>query len=320
MVIRINYRNELSYSIRTSDYSSVHMRMGALHRRQLNKALEVIRAAFPEKYADKSFDNTGLLIDCSSNEESHANNAVKMLLTVDLTSRVADEAVKQGCNLILAYHPFIFPSWNRLNPQTNVQHASAIKLIQNNISVYSPHTAVDAVDGGVNDWLVESLVPKTVNITTKECIESTANTAPHDPITGYGRYFKLDKAVTLQEVVDVLKKNTGLSHVQIASLPYEISGNLHHEVQTVAVCAGSGSGVFRNLKETPDLYVTGELSHHEVLKYKEMGKAVILCNHSNTERGYVKTSMLQLLKRHDTAGLLQDVQVSETDRDPLNVV
>ena len=57
-------------------------------------------------------------------------------------------------------------------------------------------------------------------------------------------------------------------------------------VTSVAVCAGSGSGVLRNIPVS--LYLTGEMSHHDVLHAVQSGTNVILCDHSNTERGYLK--------------------------------
>ena len=72
---------------------------------------------------------------------------------------------------------------------------------------------------------------------------------------------------------------------------------------------------FKELREDVDLYYTGEMSHHEVLKLKEMGKTVIVCNHSNTERGFLQDVMQGLLQDDG-----HDVVVSKHDHDPLTVV
>lgn len=85
-------------------------------------------------------------------------------------------------------------------------------------------------------------------------------------------------------------------------------------MKTVAVCAGSGGSVLKNV--TADLYLTGEMSHHEVLHAVHTNKSVILCDHSNTERGYFKDMQTKLTNQ------LPDVTVhiSELDADPLSVV
>lgn len=86
-------------------------------------------------------------------------------------------------------------------------------------------------------------------------------------------------------------------------------------IQSVAVCAGSGSSVLRGTKA--DLWLTGEMSHHEVLDATHQRSSVVLTDHSNCERGYLKTLQprLQSLFEQNIT-----VIVSEKDRDPLEVV
>ena len=82
------------------------------------------------------------------------------------------------------------------------------------------------------------------------------------------------------------------------------------------MCAGSGSSVLNGVGA--DLYLTGEMSHHEVLHCTHSGHNVILCDHSNTERGFL-TDVLQG-KLHELLGNGVNITVSKTDRDPLQVV
>ncbi|CCD26868.1 uncharacterized protein NDAI_0I03000 [Naumovozyma dairenensis CBS 421] len=296
----------------------------ALYRSQLKTVINAITKYYPANYADHAWDNTGLLIDCSiPDEPSSAQNIpsmIKVLLTVDLTSLVAQEAIAKGCNMILAYHPFIFPSWKSLNPAKNIQQGNAIKLIQNGISVYCPHTAVDAAKGGVNDWLVqgiiggktEALIESSVSIEQLDSKVAQLNGNESDEV-GYGRFVTLKEYMTLDDIIKNVKKSLGIPYVQVSSMNEDLT---QHKIKTIALCAGSGSGVFKGLgsEQEVDLYYTGELSHHEILKYKEQGKAVIVCNHSNTERGYLKEIMSNLLKEK------VECTISETDADPLRVV
>ncbi|CAI4061430.1 uncharacterized protein SKDI_07G0470 [Saccharomyces kudriavzevii IFO 1802] len=281
----------------------------AITRAQLDKVVRSITKFYPQKYADKSWDNTGLLIDCSTG--ASANIQAKILLTVDLTKSVAQEAMDTDCNVIIAYHPFIFPSWNRLNPLTNPQHETAIKLIQNGISVYCPHTAVDAARGGVNDWLVNGL-NNGENVAKSYALETVSG--ENDDMVGYGRFVEFGKDISLRQIIENVKRALRVPHVQVASAAVPSTWD-QVMIKKAAICAGSGSGVFKQLKEDVDLYYTGEMSHHEVLKWKEMGKTVIVCNHSNTERGFLQDVMHGLLKDE---GL--EVLVSKNDHDPLTVV
>ena len=75
-----------------------------------------------------------------------------LLLTIDLTEAVADEAIASKSDLIITYHPILFRPANRLDAG-NAHDRTVMKLVQKNVAVYSPHTALDAVIGGVNDWL-----------------------------------------------------------------------------------------------------------------------------------------------------------------------
>ena len=87
------------------------------------------------------------------------------------------------------------------------------------------------------------------------------------------------------------------------------------EVTSIAVCAGSGSSVLKKVKA--DVYLTGEMSHHDVLDAVHNGTHVILCDHSNTERGYLGVFACKL------QGLLDDkieILLSKTDRDPLEIL
>lgn len=87
------------------------------------------------------------------------------------------------------------------------------------------------------------------------------------------------------------------------------------QVKVVALCAGSGSSVLQGVKA--DLYLTGEMSHHDILDAASQGINVILCEHSNTERGFL-SDLRDMLDSHLENKI--NIILSETDRDPLQVV
>ena len=111
----------------------------------------------------------------------------------------------------------------------------------------------------------------------------------------------------------MVKEHLKLPHVRLAKPHSKEDDPL---VKTVATCAGSGGSVLSGV--VADVYLTGEMSHHEVLEACSRGVAVILCEHSNTERDY-----LQLVYKGRLEAALDgrvEVVVSESDRDPLQVV
>ena len=79
----------------------------------------------------------------------------KILLTNDLTEPVLDEAIKEHANMIITYHPAIFSPLKRLT-QSEWKQRSIVKCIENRIAVYSPHTTWDAIEGGINDWILSA--------------------------------------------------------------------------------------------------------------------------------------------------------------------
>lgn len=80
-------------------------------------------------------------------------------------------------------------------------------------------------------------------------------------------------------------------------------------ISSAAICAGSGSSVVNGIDA--DLYLTGEMLHHDVLEATQNGRNVILCNHSDSERGFLK--IFQSKFQNESLRVL----VSEVDKDCL---
>jgi dinuclear metal center YbgI/SA1388 family protein len=114
--------------------------------RDVTNALEAIA---PLRYAAE-WDNVGLLIG------SPQWQADSILLTIDLTEDVLAEAKSVGANMIVAYHPPIFHPLKTLT-DSEVRQAIVLEAARAGIAVYSPHTALDAAPGGLNDWLARGL-------------------------------------------------------------------------------------------------------------------------------------------------------------------
>lgn len=131
---------------------------------------------------------------------------------------------------------------------------------------------------------------------------------------GYGRSIKLKKPETIGSVVEKVKELTELKNVRLALANEK---TIDSKVSTIAVCAGSGSTVFSALRQV-DLQITGELSHHAVLDAIHRGTTVILCDHTNTERGFLRV-VKEKFQRIFADGRI-DFVISRRDRDPLEIV
>lgn len=257
----------------------------------------------PLALADRSWDNVGVLVDSAD-----SNHSGVVMLTVDLTPEVMEECIAQNVEVILAYHPPIFSPMKRLTVHDPKQRI-LLQAVRAGMSIYSPHTSLDAAVGGINDWLVDLLHPACQRepITPTEVETVTA-------AEGMGRLASLPEPRPLRSLVDGVKTALGLQTVRVAHPP---GWAADRPVSTVAVCAGSGAGVFRKLRRRVDVLLTGEMGHHEVLAAVAAGQAVILCEHTNTERGYLQQRLAGRL-----GGILGDdvrIIVSQADRDPIQM-
>lgn len=103
------------------------------------------------------FDNAGLQIGLTEAE------VAGVLLCLDVTEAVVDEAITLGCNLIVSHHPVIFKPLKRITGSNYVER-SILKALANGIAIYSAHTNLDNAPGGVNFRIAEILGLQNVRI------------------------------------------------------------------------------------------------------------------------------------------------------------
>ena len=115
-----------------------------------------------------------------------------------------------------------------------------------------------------------------------------------------GRIVRFSEPVPFLTIIDRI--GLGLGNPKGFPIAIPQGKQLHEmEIRSVAICAGSGGGVFSGLgkdgEEDVDLLFTGELSHHEALAAIEQGKCVITLFHSNTERGFLHSVLKPQLEK-----------------------
>jgi len=241
-----------------------------------------------------------------------------VLLTIDLSPGVVQEALKSSnTGMIVAYHPPIFKPLKSLTLSNPLQKY-LLQCASAGISVYSPHTALDCVHGGINDWLgygVLGLSADDIHCAApyaSSCIKVLGE--PKAEGAGLGRIVEVND-LSIGILVDRLQGFMCVEHVQVALAP---GASFETYVHSIAVCAGSGGSVLGGVQA--DVYVTGEMPHHEVLAAVASGTHVILCGHTNTERGYLPKladwlgEELKVLDVKDVS-----VTVSQVDAHPLRL-
>ncbi|KAI1464846.1 NGG1p interacting factor 3 [Daldinia caldariorum] len=281
-----------------------------------------MRTLFPEELADKSWDNTGLLLEQAPLPPSSSSKKVggTVLLTNDLTSAVVDEALEEGAKMIVCYHPVIFRPLKSLTTKDPTQ-TLLLRLVAERISVYCPHTAMDAASGGLNDWLCDILLDGEHQV-KRTVVQPITRPLPegHEG-TGYGRAFELPQPITLQTLLRRLSAGIGDQRYMMVALPPTLKDLTQtQEITKVAVCAGSGSDV---LKDTDaQVLVTGEMAHHYALRHTQLGQIVVTVFHSNSERKYLETRLKPMLEVELETTAYGDTRVivSKADRDPFEVI
>ena len=187
------------------------------------------------------------------------------------------------------------------------------------MAVYCPHTALDASPRGINAWLT-TIVQNAASgqSTARRVLKPTAAPVEGNDGAGYGMETVLGKSVAAGKIVKALGEKLGgfryLSVVEPPGVDVRTA-----EVSSVAVCAGSGADVLRG--STAEMWVTGEMSHHDALAAAQKGRIVVTTYHSNTERRFLEERLrgvLQETLKSRVAGA--EVFVSRVDKDPFRVV
>jgi len=144
---------------------------------------------------------------------------------------------------------------------------------------------------------------------------------------GQGRVVRLKNPLTMGEVVQMTKKHLDVQRLRMALAEKHLDTKWQDAaVQTIGVCAGSGGSVLSSYQggRGLDVFVTGEMLHHDILAAAANGTTILLSDHTRSERGFLASFSRQLLKgftRLLPADVAQpQVIVSTTDSDPLEGV
>ena len=212
----------------------------------------------PVKYAE-SWDNPGLLL-------GHlAQHVHKIMVALDLSPEVAEQAIEQECDIIITHHPYYF-SLPKTLAVTDTKMEVLYELIKHDIALYAAHTNLDAAKGGVNDVLAARLgLDEVTEISRKDC-----------PEQGLARIGVLDEPMALKEFAAKVRDDLGAEHLTYAG------GD--EPVYKVAVVGGSGADFMEDaLAAGADTLVTGDLKYHVAQKALNLGLNVVDGTHQLTE-------------------------------------
>jgi len=129
---------------------------------------------------------------------------------------------------------------------------------------------------------------------------------------GQGRRLVLDQKVSLNELVERIKNRLGVKQVRVA-----LGENAPRRFRSIGLCAGAGGSLREEATQQGcQVFLTGEMRHHDVLAAQAAGCTVILAGHTNTERGYLKVLRKRLRRDLPNATVI----ISKKDSNPLRVM
>ncbi len=217
----------------------------------------------------ESWDNSGLIIgDCEKDIK-------RILVALDATDDVIDEAIDLKADLIVTHHPMVFGSIKKVTSETHLGR-KILKLIKNDIGHYAMHTNLDWTNGGTNDKLSQIVGLKNV-----EALRHGNNEWPEG--SGLGRIGRLEKPLSLEEFSKTIKNELGLKTIRVV-------GELDRKIEKVAVCTGSGIEFMDDaVKIGADVFITADLRYHESQKAIERNICLIDATHYASENVIIPT-------------------------------
>lgn len=252
----------------------------------VNDIFNTLENAAPCRLAEE-YDNPGFLVGRKNASVS------KVLVALDITEKIVDEARKAGAELIVSHHPVIFKSRKRVTDE-DVCGSVLLALIENKIAAICMHTNLDSAKGGVNDVFAEKLGLEKISVLCTGSEEGA----------GLGRFGELTEERTLEAFLSDVCRALDTSGVR-----YHNAGK---PVKKVAVGGGScGSFIPLAAALGCDTIVTADIKHNEFLDAAALGINAIDAGHFATEDIICPRICEIISAKHPEL----DVRIAEADGD-----
>ncbi len=253
---------------------------------KLSEITKFIETQFPPEYAEE-FDNIGLLAGRGNKE------VTKVVLCLDANKNVVSEAKNIGAELIITHHPAIFNPIKSIIDSTDLGQM-LVSAIESGISIYSAHTNLDSAPGGLTDEVCKRL-----------------ELSPFSNLQGnLGRICKAPEGTTARKLAAKIKKEFKVDKLYSTFAEDK-------KISTVAICNGGGGGELVDIAASmgADVYISGDLKHHEVSMLKVNDNIdFIEIRHFDSEK--IVTELLRE-RLSQKFGDKIEIHVSQADVSPL---
>jgi len=234
---------------------------------EMKKIIEAIEKIAPLELVP-DWDNSGIQIDAGKKE------AKKVLVALEITSAVINEAKEKKVDLIVIHHPLLFYPINKIDQSTIIGN-QIIELIKAEISVYAAHMNFDLTDGGNIDYLVSKLKLKNVQKFEGDYV---------------GSFGELSETISFDEMCRYLKSSFDVSSI-------EVVGKTSAIIKKVGICCGAGfsvEAIEQAFQKGCDVYISGDVKYHEAQYARERGICLIDAGHYGTEKFFVQNLTAKL--------------------------
>lgn len=226
--------------------------------------MKILETLSPTAFAE-SWDNVGLLLG-RKDKTVH-----KVMLALDATDDVVEQAVLQKADMLITHHPLLFSGIKKITEDDFIGRR-LIKLIKNDICYYAMHTNFDVM--GMADAAADAM-----GLQNSEVLEVTYE----DEIAkeGIGRIGKLPKEMSLEECAEFCKEVFAINSIRVY-------GDKDAVIENVAIVPGSGKDYIETaLHKQADVYITGDIGHHNGLDAMEQGLMILDAGHYGIEKIFV---------------------------------
>jgi len=205
-----------------------------------------LEALAPPQTAE-SYDNVGLLVGLPRTPVRG------VLVNLDVTEAMLDEAVAKGCNLIVTHHPIWFTGRKRLNGEDYVSRI-IMEAVKRDIGLYACHTNLDNIREGVNRRIADTIgLVDTAFLRPGRTFQADGRAI----LTGSGLVGTLPEPMGKQAFLAHIKRAFGCGGIRYADAAQET-------ISRVAVCGGAGSFLTPDaLAAGADAFVTADISYHK---------------------------------------------------------
>ena len=226
--------------------------------------MKILESLSPPSFAE-SWDNVGLLAG-RNDKTIH-----KVMLALDATDDVVEQAILQGVDMLITHHPLLISSIKKITAEDFIGRR-LLKLIRNDICYYAMHTNFDIM--GMADAAADAL-----GLSHCEVLEITYE----DELSkeGIGRLGRLNHEMSVEECAALCKEVFKVSHVRVYGEPDRM-------IETAAIVPGSGKDYIEAaLNKQADVFITGDIRHHDGLDAMEQGLTIIDAGHYGIEKIFV---------------------------------